>query len=244
MSTLSADRRLSGIPQLALFKTTPRSRRADVHAVSIPAGSFTGDFYFTHRYADRLWLAIGDVAGKGLPAALIMAMIHEELEQRITSCAITACDPSATVSRLHTFLRPNMPRNRFASAVIGHLRDDGTLILTNAGHCPALIWRRDGTIDEVGSTGPVLGLLPGGRWGSTTHSLRRGEALLLYTDGAIEAMSKSCEQLGVERLKQIFADVARRDSTARDIATAVAEAVRHHAGGVRDDDLTIVVVRR
>jgi hypothetical protein len=55
----------------------------DVHAISLPARTFTGDFWFTHRMHDRLWFAIGDVAGKGLPAALVMAMIQEELEHRV-----------------------------------------------------------------------------------------------------------------------------------------------------------------
>ena len=65
-----------------------------IEAISRPARTFTGDFYFTHRAADRLWLAHGDVAGKGLPAAIVMAMIQEELEERVVACAETACDPS------------------------------------------------------------------------------------------------------------------------------------------------------
>ena len=77
-----------------------------IEAISRPARTFTGDFYFTHRTDDRLWLAHGDVAGKGLPAAIVMAMIQEELEQRIASCAETACDPSRTMQRLHEFLAP------------------------------------------------------------------------------------------------------------------------------------------
>ena len=83
----------------------------DVHAVSIPARTFTGDFWFTRRTDDRLWFALGDVAGKGLPAALVMAMIQEELEHRIASCARTACDPSVTMTRLHAFLKPLIARS-------------------------------------------------------------------------------------------------------------------------------------
>jgi serine phosphatase RsbU (regulator of sigma subunit) len=113
----------------------------NVAAFSKPARTFTGDFYYTHRTDDRLWFALGDVAGKGLPAALIMAMIQEELEHRIESCAATRCDPSTTMQRLHLFLRPLMPSNRFATIVIGHLRDDGVLTIANAGHCPPLIVR-------------------------------------------------------------------------------------------------------
>src|SRR5215472_14809042 len=89
----------------------------DVHAISIPARTFTGDFWLTHRAADRLWFAVGDVAGKGLPAALVMAMIQEELERQVL------CDPAATMRRLDRFLRPLLPQNKFATVVIGCLCD-------------------------------------------------------------------------------------------------------------------------
>ena len=96
MQALSADRSLRG--QLALFRPPQSPANVDVHAVSIPARNFTGDFYFTRRHGERLWFALGDVAGKGLNAAVIMAMIQEELEHRIASCARTGCDPAATMT--------------------------------------------------------------------------------------------------------------------------------------------------
>ena len=129
-----------------------------IHAVSRPARTFTGDFYFTHRHEQRVWIAVGDVAGKGLSAAIVMAMIQEELEHRIASCASAECDPARTVARLHEFLAPLLPRNRFATAALGWLDDDGTLTLVNAGHPPPIIIRRTGDLEEIGSTGPV-GLL-------------------------------------------------------------------------------------
>src|SRR5688572_8500495 len=102
-----------------------------VLAVSRPARTFTGDFYVTHRTDERLWLALGDVAGKGLPAAIVMAMIQEELEHRIAACAETRCNPATTMGRLHEFLEPLLPSNRFATAVIATLRDDGELTIAN-----------------------------------------------------------------------------------------------------------------
>src|SRR5256885_9304689 len=84
---------------------------ADVYAVSIPARTFTGDFWFTHRAADRLWFAVGDVAGKGLPAALVMALIQEELEHRLTSRAAARCGPATTMPRPHAPLPPLLPVN-------------------------------------------------------------------------------------------------------------------------------------
>lgn len=224
--------------QMPLFRDpvpSPRRSIADVHAVSKPAGTFTGDFYYTHRHDDRLWFAVGDVAGKGLNAALVMAMIQEELEQRITSCAETRCDPATTMLRLHAFLRPLLPANRFATAVIGWLRDDGTLRITNAGHCPPLVVRRDGAVEEIGSTGPLVGILPSPLWWAKSVPMELGDAVVLYSDGLIESRANG-EELGVCGLKSALGGL---HLTARELATRALDAAR----GV-EDDLTVVVLRR
>jgi len=242
MSTLPAGGRLIQMP---LFQAEPVPDRLDpgasidVHAISIPARGFTGDFYFTHRYDDRLWFALGDVAGKGLPAAVIMAMIQEELEHRIESCAITRCHPSATMQRLHTFLRPLVPRNRFATAVIGHLRYDGTLEIANAGHCPPLIVRA-GRIERVGSTGPILGAFPEAQWKTYETRLAPGDALVLYSDGVLEAQSPDGDDFGIGRIEEALHGAP---ASAGQIADGILSAVNLHSGNVRQDDLTLVVVR-
>ena len=174
-----------------------------------------------------MWLAHGDVAGKGLPAAIVMAMIQEELEHRITACAETRCDPAVTMQRLHEFLRPLLPKNRFATGVIGSLRDDGTLTIANGGHCPPLIVRRDGTVEEIPSTGPLLGILQHAKWSTATTRLGRGETLVLYSDGVIE----SCAELGVEGLKRILGTAQTPEEVLAQI-------------GKTTDDVTLVMVRR
>lgn len=156
-----------------------------------------------------------------------MAMIQEELEQRITSCASTECDPAATMQRLHEFLRPLLPSNRFATGVVGWLREDGLLTIANGGHPSPLIVRRDGRVEEIASTGPVLGILNKARWSSYTTRLARGETLFLYSDGVIE----SCADLGVEGLKAIVATA----KTPEDVLTRI---------GRTEDDVTLVMVRR
>jgi serine phosphatase RsbU (regulator of sigma subunit) len=203
------------------------SPKIDIQAVSRAARTFTGDFYFTHRHDDRLWIALGDVAGKGLPAAIVMAMIQEELEHRIASCASTECDPARTTQRLHEFLAPLIPRNRFATAVIGWLRDDGKLTLANAGHPPPLIVRRSGAIEEIESTGPILGVLPAPAWSTTTTRLEEGDALVLYSDGVTEAIVDGGE-LGVAGLKRMLAKTTSAQGLVAQLDTT--------------DDVTMVVV--
>jgi phosphoserine phosphatase RsbU/P len=201
----------------------------DVRAISRPARTFTGDFYLAHRHEDRLWLALGDVAGKGLPAAIVMAMIQEELEERIASCASAECDPARTAARLHEFLAPLLPRNRFATAVIAWLDDNGTLTLANAGHCPPLILRADGSIEELGSTGPLLGVLPRPKWTSTTTQLEDGDTLVLYSDGVTEAIVDG-EELGVHGLRAMLAQGTSPEALLDTLRAC--------------DDVTLVVVRR
>lgn len=234
-------RRAAGGPvQMPLFGKPRAAVLRDVHAVSIPARAFTGDFYFTDRHADRLWFALGDVAGKGINAAVVMAMIQEELEHRITSCALTRCDPAITMHRLHEFLRPSMPRNRFATGVIGYLGDDGTLVIANAGHCPPLIARADGRIEQVGSTGPVVGILGTAQWSSIEIRLEPGDTLLLYTDGLVEAQSAEGKEFGIDGIESSL-NVGR--ASARQVAEHILTAVDRHTGGARDDDLTLVVIQ-
>ena len=240
MSSMPAQ---SGVVQLPLFHAgrLKPARTPDVHAISIPARSFTGDFYFIHRAFDRLWFVLGDVAGKGLPAAVVMAMIQEELEHRIQSCARTACDPSVTMTRLHAFLKPLVPKNRFATAVIGHLADDGTLSIANAGHCSPLIVRAGGQVEQVDSTGPVVGVLSSSQWCTFQTTLAHDEALVLYSDGVLEAPSPDGEEFGIERIEDGLKPVLHSSGQ---IAERILAAVNRHTGGVREDDLTIVVVRR
>jgi len=124
------------------------------------------------------------------------------------------------------------PANKFASAVIGYAADDGHLIVANAGHPSPIIVRRDGAVDLVDSTGPVVGILPAARWRSSIRLLGRGDTLVLYSDGVIEAESPDGGQFGMERLI-----AAARTG---DILGAVEE----YEAGTRADDLTLVVVRR
>ena len=233
------------IHQFPLFASAPRASRADVdlHAISRPARAFTGDFYFTHRIGRRLWLAIGDVAGKGIEAAVVMAMIQEELEQQIEACAKANDDPVAMMTRLDLLLRSLLPSNRFATAAIVQVDDDGQLIVVNGGHCPLLVARRDGTIESIGSTGPVVGILPTPVWRSVVTPFGHGDTLLAYTDGVIEARSDDDEEFGAARLQQEFVSAASAKNATK-VAERIATAVAAHSGARRDDDLTIVVARR
>ena len=222
MQTLPAVRRVS---------TPTPVEGIGIEALSRPARTLTGDFYFTHRERNRVWFAVGDVAGKGLPAAVVMAMIQEELEERITSCAAASCAPERTMARLQEFLLDLLPKNRFATAVIGSLGDDGSLVLANAGHCPPLVVRNDGTIEQLVSTGPVLGILRKAAWHSIATTLGESETVLLYSDGVIEARREG-EEIGVTGLVSLLRETGPSPA-------AIAGTLECTA-----DDLTLVAIRR
>jgi phosphoserine phosphatase RsbU/P len=247
MTSVQAFPELSGRTsrrQLPLFAADmPASSEADFHALSRPAWTFTGDFYFTRQFDDRLWFAVGDVAGKGLPAAVVMAMVQEEIERRLASCALIQSNPVAAVQRLDAFLRPLLPPNRFVTAVVGQLRSDGTLVIANAGHCPPLIARRDGSVERIASTGPVIGMLRSASWQSHMTRLDRDETLLVYSDGLLEAKSPSGEELGIERIERLLMSSSKARS-ARQIGDRIVAEAAAYANDTRDDDLTVVVVRR
>ena len=215
----------------------------DLHAVSLPAKTFTGDFYFAQRGANGVWIVLGDVAGKGLSAAVVMAMVQEDLEQRLAECVAANCDPVTALQRLQKLLQPLLPSNRFVTAVIGHLRDDGTLVIANAGHCAPLVARADGRVEPIDPTGPVIGILDNPRWSSVTTVLEPGETLLLYSDGVVEAKSLDDAEFGLAQVVAILSSISSQGGSAREVSGRILEAVDRHARGVRDDDLTVVVVR-
>lgn len=215
----------------------------ELHAISRPARTFTGDFYLSHPCEDGLWLVLGDVAGKGLRAAVTMAMIQEELERRLAGEVLARCDPEEAMLRLHSFLKPILPANRFATAVMAHWRHDGQLVIANAGHCPALIARRDGSVEEIPPTGPIVGILDDPRWSAASTRLDRGEALLLYSDGVVEARSPSGEEFGSRAIHRILSS-AKGNASARGILEAILADLERHSAGLREDDLTLVVARR
>lgn len=216
-------------------------RPFDLHAVARPAGRFTGDFYLTAASREGLWIAIGDVAGKGLEAALVTSLAQEVLEPLMRCC----CRPGELVRAVHEALLPELrPPHLFLTLVVGHVEPGGRLRLVNAGHFPPLLARPDGSVEEIPSHGPLVGVLPDPRWGGLDRRLAPGESLVLYSDGLLEATSPEGEELGMARLREA---VSRRAgaSRARDLADGLLrEERRHRDGRPPHDDTTVLVLRR
>ena len=225
--------------QTALQLTPPDTPFGDVFAFSQPARSVGGDLYHGILRDDGvLAVALGDVSGKGVGAALIMAMAQgligllHELGQPI----------DALMPALNRSLLKHNPGNRFLTLGLGLLRSDGSLSLANAGHCPLAVMRASGSVELVPPQGPVLGLLPMAKWGVTEVKLSAGDSIVFYSDGISESFSPESEEFGVEGVQRTLAGLGGGDAEA--VGRALLEAAaKHRAGREADDDVTLLVVR-
>jgi serine phosphatase RsbU (regulator of sigma subunit) len=225
--------------QTALQLTPPQTSFADVYAFSQPARSVGGDLYHGLLRDDgALAVALGDVSGKGVGAALIMAMAQgligllQELGQPI----------EAVMPALNRSLLKHNPGNRFLTLAIGILRTDGSLSLANAGHCPLAFLRADGSVELVPPRGPILGLLPVAKWDVTAIQLSAGDSIVFYSDGISESFSPTGDEFGVEGVQKTLAELGGKDAEA--IGRALLEAAaKHRAGREADDDVTLLVLR-
>jgi len=213
----------------------------DVHAVLEPARQVGGDLYEVVRLdRDRVLVAVGDVSGKGIPAALFMAVAMTLLR----SMARQGKPLEVILRDLNDELLAQNPRGMFVTlqCLVFDLAK-GTVTCASAGHHgAALILPGHTPRLAFDSTGCVLGLLPAGDVTTETLPLQPGETLVLFTDGVSEALDPNDDLFGEERLLAYLGDSPDRD--ARDTALGVLDAVRRHAAGAKQsDDITIVSVR-
>jgi sigma-B regulation protein RsbU (phosphoserine phosphatase) len=213
----------------------------DIGALLEPARQVGGDLFEVRRLADgRVLVAVGDVSGKGIPAALFMAVAMTTLR----SLARQGYPPDEILRQLNDELLEQNPRGMFVTMqlmVFDPARHQVTC--ASAGHhaaacippgaAPRLVFNHSGR---------VLGLLPAESIRSETQDLVPGETFVLFTDGVSEAFDRNEELFGEERLLACLAGVNGRDAS--DVAHCVLDAVRAHAAGApQSDDITVLSVR-
>lgn len=220
----------------ALLETVAAPPAYSARAESRPLTAFSGDFFFTTYVGDALWFALGDFAGHGLNAAVMTAMVQEELENLIRSCGCS--DPAEVVASLDQSIREVMPFNRFATLVVGRALPHGLVQLVNAGHCPPLVRRSSGVVEFVPSSGPVVGLAPAATWSQRALQLEEGDSVVLFSDGLMEAANASGEEFGLERIADVVTS-----QRGRIFLDPIFDAVKRFAGGMSDDATLLVVTR-
>src|SRR5262249_28322392 len=212
----------------------------DVHAVVEPARLVGGDLFEVVRVSDdRMVVAVGDVCGKGIPAALFMAVTLTLLR----TLARQLDSPDEILARLNDELAAQNPRDMFVTMVCLDVRGTGRVTCANAGHDTSLLVGGAPPRAVFPSTGRVLGLFPDQRYVSETLELSAGDTLFLYTDGVTEAADPEQRFFGEERLRACFAQGA--GATARAAVDRLLHEVRAFAtGAAQSDDITILALRR
>jgi serine phosphatase RsbU (regulator of sigma subunit) len=229
------------IQHAMLRHETYRAAGVEAHGQTRPANTVGGDFYEVLPLEDgRVVVAIGDVAGKGSPAALLMALLLAILRTLLDE----SLEPAELVTRLNGQIARHAPPSRFITLFLAvYDPATGRLEYVNAGQNPPLLRRTGGSFERLATGGIALGLSRRAVYAPSVTTLMPGEVLVLYSDGVTEAESpdgSAFDEAGLERVVE-----ARRDATAPDLCAAVLRAVEQHAEDTRfADDLTLLALRR
>ena len=230
----------SKMQQSILPTEFPRSEKYELFGNMEPAREVGGDFFDIVALSDEcVGLAIADVSGKGVPAALFMMSSRTLLK----GAAIGHPGPAAAMGEVNNLLEEDNEASMFVT-VFYTVYDpaSGELVYCNGGHNPPLIVHPNGNSTVLGETdGIALGIMPGFEYAQHSVQLESGDILLLYTDGVSEAMNADAEEFGMDRLQEVFR--ANPPKTAEEANQAVFAAVHEFAGGTpQSDDITCLTL--
>jgi serine phosphatase RsbU (regulator of sigma subunit) len=233
--------RLAATIQRSLLPAPLRHARLDVAREFIPHRGVGGDYFDLVRLSpNRLAIAVGDVMGKGVAAALLAASLKAAVRSQLAG---PESRPEQVVGRVNALFREVAPQGGFAGLFFGifdlALR---RLEFVNAGHDRPLRVDYAGEVHELFTDAPALGLVEGARYASVTVQLERGDLLVLYSDGVTDRANEDGQMFGVERLRHAAA--RSRSDEARIALYSILGEVQAWAGTRSpDDDLTLVAAR-
>ena len=210
----------------------------DVAAASIPCRSIGGDFFdYFNLAGGKFGFTLGDVAGKGPPAALLTAMVQGAFAAQVTSTD----SPAALMAHINRTLIRRAIQSRFVTVMYGVLSADGRLTYSNAGHNPPILISGNG-VRRLEAGGLILGLFPHATYEEEALQLEHGDTLVVFSDGVTEALNPAGDEFGEERL---LACVDEHRGAATDVLLdRVFAAVKAFAGGAaQNDDVTALVLR-
>jgi len=231
-------------------KTAPRMRKMELTGLCLPARIVSGDYYDFLQFEDKgIGLALGDICGKGISAALLMANLQATLRSNVMARGTQASlgregngDVSGIVKVLNQQIHSLTSANKFASFFYALYDEErSTLTYCNAGHNPPLYFHAGG-YRRLTVGGTVVGVFPDAEFDQDTIALRSGDVLLAYTDGIVESVNEYGEEFGEQRLIEFVQ--GRRDLSAEQLQKAIVDEVLLWAfEEERDDDMTLIVAR-
>lgn len=205
---------------------------------SLPCRAIGGDFFETiHLTTGDFGIALGDVAGKGPGSAILAAMIQGMLTVQLESETM----PSATLAHLNRSLASRHLEPRFATLSYGILSPDGLLTYSNAGHNPPILLTREG-VRRLSAGGSILGMLHHSSFEEEAVYLEKGDTVIMFSDGLIEARDAHDHEYGEERL--ISCITASRGNPLADVMNRIFSSVQQFCGDApQTDDISVLVAR-
>lgn len=232
------------IQRRMLPRTLPADPRCEVAVHYQPSFEIGGDFYDLFEVEGRIAVSVGDVVGKGVPAAMLMSLVRTSFRAH----AERGLEPDEVLALVNRDLARDSLESEFATVWFGLLDPaDGTLVSASAGHEPPIIMRADGRCDEFSVGGMVVGIRQGLEFPLSRERLGPGDALVAYTDGVTDVMSFEGQRFGKPRLRALLTRLAESGGavSAHEILAWITRELRQFGGlSVRQDDSTLVVVRR
>jgi sigma-B regulation protein RsbU (phosphoserine phosphatase) len=241
--SLKGDLEVARDIQLAMLpRGTWATSAAAACGLTRPANTVGGDFYDILPLPDgRLAIAVGDVAGKGSPAALLMALLLAILRTLVDE----GLEAAELVGRLNVQVARHAPASRFITLFYGVFDpSSGTLTYVNAGHMPPLVRRAaTGAFERLASTGVALGMFEESTFAAERAQISPGDLVVLYSDGITEAEDPSGQPFDETGLERVLGNLADDDLAAAGLS--IFTAVERHAQDKRfSDDLTVLLLKR
>lgn len=222
-----------------------RFQNYEIYGLSVPDRIVGGDFFDYLRTPDdpkRIGIAIGDAASKGFSAAAQALYASGALRMGVEF----QTKIGSLMARINKLMHQVFPDDHFVTLFYGELTSDknGLLIYANAGHnSPLLLHCATGEIEQLATTGQMLGPFPNEVYHTESAFLQKDDVLLLYTDGVVEAADEKAEFFGVKRLTELLS--THRAASSKEIVQIVMEEVQKHGTNPDySDDITIVVIKR
>jgi sigma-B regulation protein RsbU (phosphoserine phosphatase) len=231
----------AAIQRQLLPRELPRVAGVELAGSTLPTRQVGGDYFDWFPLSrGRLGFVVADVAGKGIPAALLVSTVHAAIHLQIDA-ADTIVD---LVSRIDRHLQRFSAAHKFLTLFFGiYEPEGGVLRYVSAGHNPAFVARANRQVELLGATGVPVGLVLKASWREEIAVLGRGDLLCVYTDGFTEATNADDEEFGLARMEKAL--VSRLSQPVREISDALYGEVAAFAGGVPQyDDQTLLIVRR
>ena len=221
----------------------PSSTLGSLAAFTVPARTVGGDYYDFLDLGDaRVGIAVADVSGKGIAAALVMSVVQASLRVLSTESGLRVSD---LATKMNAFLHQSTGANKYATFFYAQVDESRReLRYVNAGHNPPYLVRQAAgqvEITELKEGGTVLGLFPSMAYDEARVDLRSGDLFVAFTDGVTEAVNTAGEEFGEDRLKGLLAGFVGQ--TAQDVSAQLAAGVREWVGAAEQhDDVTVVVL--